>query len=112
MEPKALDNLASIRTDVVGSLLRPNRLKQAYAEREQKKINDDDLRRIEDEAIREAVRMQEEVGLDVITDGEYRCLNLQDSFSASVSCFDARGVNLSFILSLSRDGIPLQVVKP
>ena len=44
MEPKALDNLASIRTDVVGSLLRPNHLKQAYAEREQKKINDDDLR--------------------------------------------------------------------
>src|SRR5438477_1155693 len=84
MEPKALDNLASIRTDVVGSLLRPNHLKQAYAEREQKKINDDDLRRIEDDAIREAVRLQEEAGLDVITDGEYRRLNFQDSFAASV----------------------------
>ncbi len=108
MEPKALDNLASIRTDVVGSLLRPNHLKQAYAEREQKKINDDDLRRIEDEAIQEAVRLQEEAGLDVITDGEYRRLNFQDSFAASVSGFEARAVNLSFMESLSREGKPLQ----
>ena len=108
MEPKAPDNLASIRTDVVGSLLRPNHLKQAYAEREQKKINDADLRRIEDEAIREAVRLQEEVGLDVITDGEYRRLNFQDSFAASVSGFEARAVNLSFMESLSLEGKPLQ----
>ena len=108
MEPKAPDNLASIRTDVVGSLLRPNHLKQAYAEREQKKINDADLRRIEDEAIREAVRLQEEAGLDVITDGEYRRLNFQDSFAASVSGFEARAVNLSFMESLSREGKPLQ----
>ena len=108
MEPKALDKLASIRTDVVGSLLRPNHLKQAYAEREQKKISDDDLHRIENEAIREAVRLQEEVGLDVITDGEYRRLNFQDSFAASVSGFEARAVNLSFMESLSREGKPLQ----
>jgi methionine synthase II (cobalamin-independent) len=108
MEPKALDNLAGIRTDVVGSLLRPNYLKQAYAEREQKKISDDDLRRIEDEAVREAVRLQEEAGLDVITDGEYRRLNFQDSFAASVSGFEARAVNLSFMESLSREGKPLQ----
>ena len=108
MEPKALDKLASIRTDVVGSLLRPNHLKQAYAEREQKKIGDDDLRRIEDDAIREAVRLQEEVGLDVITDGEFRRLNFQDSFAASVSGFEARAVNLSFMESLSREGKPLQ----
>ena len=108
MEPKALDKLASIRTDVVGSLLRPNHLKQAYAEREQKKIGDDDLRRIEDDAIREAVRLQEEAGLDVITDGEYRRLNFQDSFAASVSGFEARAVNLSFMESLSREGKPLQ----
>jgi len=38
--------IGRIRTDVVGSLLRPARLKQAYAEREQKKLSDDDVRRI------------------------------------------------------------------
>ena len=100
--------IGRIRSDVVGSLLRPARLKQAYAEREQKKISDADLRRIEDDAIREAVRLQEEAGLDVITDGEYRRLNFQDSFAASVSGFEARAVNLSFMESLSREGKPLQ----
>ena len=108
METQTIKKLANIRTDVVGSLLRPNHLKQAHAEREQKKIDDDDLRRMEDEAIRKAVRLQEEAGLDVITDGEFRRLNFQDSFAASVSGFDARAVGLSFMESLSREGKPLQ----
>jgi 5-methyltetrahydropteroyltriglutamate--homocysteine methyltransferase len=100
--------IGRIRTDVVGSLLRPARLKQAYAEREQKKLSDDDVRRIEDEAIRRAVALQEEVGLDVVTDGEFHRLNFQDSFAASVSGFDARPADLSFVESLSREGKPLQ----
>ncbi len=100
--------LAKVRTDVVGSLLRPARLKEAYAEREQGKISEEELRRIEDEAIRTAVRFQESLGLDVITDGEFRRLNFQDSFAASVSGFAARQVDLSFMESLSREGKPLQ----
>lgn len=100
--------LKSVRTDVVGSLLRPAHLKQAYADRDQDKIGIEELRRIEDEAIREAVRLQETIGLDVVTDGEYRRLNFQDSFAASVSGFDARRMDLSFMESLSREGKPLQ----
>ncbi len=100
--------LAKIRTDVVGSLLRPAQLKQSYADRDAGKITPEDLRRIEDDAIREAVRIQEQVGLDVITDGEYRRLNFQDSFAASVTGFEARAVDLSFMESLSREGKPLQ----
>ncbi|HSC42413.1 MAG TPA: cobalamin-independent methionine synthase II family protein, partial [Candidatus Binatia bacterium] len=64
--------------------------------------------RIEDEAIRTAVRLQEQIGLDVITDGEFRRLNFQDSFAASVSGFDARRVDLAFVESLVREGKPLQ----
>lgn len=108
MEPTEQKSLALIRTDVVGSLLRPADLKAAYARRDRQEISEDELRRIEDEAIREAVRLQEEAGLDVITDGEYRRLNFQDSFAASVSGFEARAVNLSFMESLSREGKPLQ----
>ncbi len=100
--------LAQIRTDVVGSLLRPKRIKEAYAERDLGKTSAEELRRVEDDSIREAVRFQEEIGLDVVTDGEYRRLNFQDSFAASVSGFDARAVNLSFMESLSREGKPLQ----
>ena len=101
-------DLVPMRTDVVGSLLRPAHLKQAYAHRDEGKIAEDEMRRIEDDAIRDAVQLQEEVGLDVVTDGEYRRLNFQDSFAASVSGFDARPTDLSFMESLSREGKPLQ----
>ena len=104
-EAKPLNNL---RIDVVGSLLRPARLKEAYGRRDQAQISEDDLRRIEDDAIREAVQLQESIGLDVVTDGEFRRLNFQDSFAASVSGFAARQVDLSFMESLSREGKPLQ----
>ena len=100
--------LKSIRTDVIGSLLRSAHLKQAYADRDQAKITAEQLRGIEDDAIRQAVRLQESIGLDVVTDGEYRRLNFQDSFAASVSGFDARRMDLSFMESLSREGKPLQ----
>jgi 5-methyltetrahydropteroyltriglutamate--homocysteine methyltransferase len=100
--------LAKIRTDVVGSLLRPEAVKQAYADRDAGKVSADDLSRIVDDAIGDAVRLQEQIGLDVITDGEYRRLNFQDSFAASVSGFDARPMDMSFMESLSREGKPLQ----
>jgi 5-methyltetrahydropteroyltriglutamate--homocysteine methyltransferase len=54
------------RADHVGSLLRPPELLQAREE------GSPNLREIEDEAIRAAVRMQEELGLRVATDGEFR----------------------------------------
>jgi methionine synthase II (cobalamin-independent) len=108
MESIEQKSSALIRTDVVGSLLRPAHLKQAYAERDQAKISAEELTRIEDDAIRKAVELQETIGLDVITDGEFRRLNFQDSFAASVVGFDARPADLSFMESLSREGKPLQ----
>ena len=39
--------------------------------------------------MREAVRLQEDAGLDVVTDGEMRRLNFQDSFGESVEGYDA-----------------------
>lgn len=108
MQDLIAKDLARIRTDVVGSLLRPARLKEAYAQRDQGKISADELREIEDEAIREAVRLQEGIGLDVVTDGEFRRLNFQDSFAASVTGFASRNTSLKFMESLSQGGKPLQ----
>jgi 5-methyltetrahydropteroyltriglutamate--homocysteine methyltransferase len=82
-------DLAKIRTDVVGSLLRPPHLKEARTRFDEGAITADELRAIEDEAVREAVRLQECAGLDVVTDGEMRRLNFQDSFGASVDGYDA-----------------------
>jgi 5-methyltetrahydropteroyltriglutamate--homocysteine methyltransferase len=82
-------DLTKIRTDVVGSLLRPAGLKEARARFDDGAISAAALSAIEDEAVREAVRLQEGAGLDVITDGEMRRLNFQDSFGASVEGYDA-----------------------
>jgi 5-methyltetrahydropteroyltriglutamate--homocysteine methyltransferase len=60
------------RADHVGSLLRPPELHAARADFAAGRIDGDELRAIEDSAIRDAVRMQEEVGLRGITDGEFR----------------------------------------
>ena len=60
------------RADHVGSLLRPQRLLDARADHKDGKIDDAELRAIEDEAIAEAVKMQEDVGLQTATDGEFR----------------------------------------
>ena len=60
------------RADHVGSLLRPPRLLQAREDFAAGRIDADGLRAVEDEAIPDAVRMQEEVGLQSATDGEFR----------------------------------------
>jgi 5-methyltetrahydropteroyltriglutamate--homocysteine methyltransferase len=81
--------LATIRTDVVGSLLRPPALREARRGFDDGAISAAALRAIEDEAVREAVRLQQSAGLDIVTDGEMRRLNFQDSFGASVEGYDA-----------------------
>jgi 5-methyltetrahydropteroyltriglutamate--homocysteine methyltransferase len=60
------------RADHVGSLLRPAALLQAREDFADDAIAADELRAIEDDAIRDVVRMQEEVGLRSATDGEFR----------------------------------------
>ena len=60
------------RADHVGSLLRPQRLLQAREDHAANKITDAELREIEDDAIKEVVKMQEDVGLRTATDGEFR----------------------------------------
>jgi 5-methyltetrahydropteroyltriglutamate--homocysteine methyltransferase len=60
------------RADHVGSLLRPPQLREARASFERGTLARDALTRIEDAAIREAIALQEEVGLRAVTDGEFR----------------------------------------
>jgi 5-methyltetrahydropteroyltriglutamate--homocysteine methyltransferase len=68
------------RADQVGSLLRPERLKQAREKYLGPQTptsalgphHDPELRKVEDDCIREAVAMQERIGLQAVTDGEFR----------------------------------------
>jgi 5-methyltetrahydropteroyltriglutamate--homocysteine methyltransferase len=60
------------RADHVGSLLRPPRLLRARADLASGKLTAEELRSIEDDAVRDVVRKQEEAGLQSATDGELR----------------------------------------
>ena len=60
------------RGDHVGSLLRPRRLHRARADHAAGRMSDEGLRAVEDGAIRDVVRMQEDLGLPAATDGEFR----------------------------------------
>ncbi len=60
------------RADHVGSLLRPPELLRAREDAAAGRISSDGLRSVEDDAIRDAVRMQRDVGLRAVTDGELR----------------------------------------
>jgi 5-methyltetrahydropteroyltriglutamate--homocysteine methyltransferase len=84
-----MSDLRTIRTDVIGSLLRPAFLKDARKAFDEGKMPAEEFRAIEDKAVRQSVRMQEEAGVAVLTDGEQRRLNFQDSFGGAVEGFDA-----------------------
>jgi 5-methyltetrahydropteroyltriglutamate--homocysteine methyltransferase len=60
------------RADHVGSLLRPSKLQQARAQRARKNITAEKLRAVEDDCIRDVAKLQENAGLEGITDGELR----------------------------------------
>src|SRR6266550_15092 len=100
--------LARIRNDVVGSLLRPVKLKDARMRYDQGTGSREELRSVEDQCVREAVARQEAVGLAVVTDGEYRRLNFQESFGESVSGYDGGSPTLEFYEKRVESGSPLQ----
>jgi 5-methyltetrahydropteroyltriglutamate--homocysteine methyltransferase len=66
------EKIAPFRANHVGSLLRPPELHQARERRQRGEIGAAELRAAEDRAIRDVVKMQEDVGMQGITDGEFR----------------------------------------
>jgi 5-methyltetrahydropteroyltriglutamate--homocysteine methyltransferase len=68
------------RADQVGSLLRPEPLKAARIAHDKGEMSDAALRAVEDDAIREAVKLQEGVGMEAVTDGEFRRVSWQRDF--------------------------------
>jgi len=60
------------RADHVGSLLRPQELREARAKRARGEIKAEQLKAIEDRAIKDVIAKQEAIGLKGVTDGEYR----------------------------------------
>jgi 5-methyltetrahydropteroyltriglutamate--homocysteine methyltransferase len=76
--------MITAHTDVVGSLLRPPALIKAREEVEANRITQAEFKRLEDWAVDAAIALQEEAGLDVVTDGEQRRLSFQSQLLESV----------------------------
>jgi 5-methyltetrahydropteroyltriglutamate--homocysteine methyltransferase len=76
------------RAEVVGSLLRPDYLKQAFERFERGEIDEQTLIEAQDRAGREAIALQEACGLDVVTDGEVRRKFWFDPLTASLAGYN------------------------
>ena len=76
------------RAEVVGSLLRPEYLKEGFARHEQGELDDAALAELQDRAGREAIALQEACGLDVVTDGEVRRRFWFDPLTESLAGYD------------------------
>lgn len=78
------------RADVVGSLLRPAYLLEARKAWREGNLGDAEMRAAEDRAVTEAVALQEDAGIEAVTDGEYR----RSNFMATIGVRDARDAGL------------------
>jgi len=84
------------RVEHVGSFLRPERLIQAARDRKAGRIGDDEVRRLQDECVREIVTFQDAIGLPSITDGEFRRRSWSAGFIDAVEGFGLRDGTLTF----------------
>jgi 5-methyltetrahydropteroyltriglutamate--homocysteine methyltransferase len=100
------------RADHVGSLLRPRKLLEARKARAEGKLAAEALRAVEDEAIGDAVALQERVGLQAITDGEFRRNNWRDRFLERTEGYSADRIPSSFTFTEfsgeTRRGMPVR----
>ena len=79
------------RAEVVGSLLRPPQLADARQRHERGELDDHEFKRIEDRAVDDAIRLQEDAGIDVITDGEQRRYAFYGHLIDAFDGFDKEG---------------------
>lgn len=88
--------MITMRADVVGSLLRPPELLKAQKDLAAGAMTPVEFKAIEDWAVDQAVALQEEAGLEVVTDGEMRRLSFQSQMTAAVDGFG--GVDMDAFL--------------
>ncbi|MDQ3507716.1 MAG: cobalamin-independent methionine synthase II family protein [Actinomycetota bacterium] len=83
----------TVRADVVGSMLRPPELLEARDEYLSGELSAPDFKRVEDEAVRRAIRIQEEAGLSVVTDGEMRRESFQSQMVEATEGFGEHSID-------------------
>lgn len=84
------------RADHIGSLLRPPILRQAFRDHMAKRIDDAHFAQIQDQCIRDVVKLQEETGLQVVNDGEFRRGSYWSRFVEGVEGFTIKSAVFKF----------------
>ena len=102
-----MTGLDAIRTDVVGSLLRPAAWKEARLRLEGGLLEAEAFQQLELKFVREHIAMQERAGLDVVSDGELSRLNFQDSFGLAVRGYDTAAESVRSHERRAAGGTPL-----
>ena len=87
---------AALHVDHVGSMVRPPELMKAWFDQEQGKISVAELHEVQDRAIVEVVALQESLGLEYVTDGEFRRGGWSRGFLAAVDGFTFKPSYLTF----------------
>src|SRR5882672_421607 len=84
------------RADHIGSLLRPTKLREAFRAHSEKRIGGEELGAAQDAAIREVIRLQEDCGLQVVTDGEFRRISYWEKFVRLTAGLEVRNAVFRF----------------
>jgi 5-methyltetrahydropteroyltriglutamate--homocysteine methyltransferase len=79
------------RADHIGSLLRPKRLREAF-----RNLSGNALRAVQDECIRDVVKLQQDCGLEVLTDGEFRRISYWEKFVRLTRGLEVRDAAFTF----------------
>ena len=87
--------LPTLPTTVVGSLPRPEEMRDALKKKRKGKLSEQEFQKVSDESVRAAVALQERAGIDIITDGEMRRENF---YSFIADCVD--GIKLLSLADL------------
>ena len=93
------------RADHVGSLIRPQELRDAREAHLEGRLPVAGLRALEDRLIGEAVAMQERVGLQAVTDGEFRRTSFREVLFESIEGFSKERIETDFAFSYSDGSI-------
>jgi 5-methyltetrahydropteroyltriglutamate--homocysteine methyltransferase len=79
------------RADHIGSLLRPKKLRDAF-----RNLSGAALRAVQDECIREVIKLQKDCGLEVVTDGEFRRISYWEKFVRLTAGLEVRDAVFTF----------------
>jgi 5-methyltetrahydropteroyltriglutamate--homocysteine methyltransferase len=84
------------RADHIGSLLRPKKLREGFRRHSVGEIPAEALRTVQDGCIREVIKLQEDCGLPVVTDGEFRRVSYWEKFVRLTAGLEVRNAVFRF----------------